>query len=373
MKRGILYSFPARNRVVGLSCVWLVSLLAGGCLSRVHYTYPEPPCVDRSGAARLAALPASWEEVRVTAAGEDGSHRVFALEMPSAGKNGQDGNLVTATYYQGTGGGHKRLVLMLPIWGSSEYPPRSITRRLLNGQAGAQTNILYVYGAHKLFDLQTLESAATETEFLAEIRGSAVRVESSVADLKRLLDWAEAQGDVDPDRIGIVGFSIGAIVGSLVMGQDSRVDAGVLVLGGAHLHEIFGNCRGAAGRVRRSITGRFGWTEETYQRKIEAPLASVDPAHWGRNVHPSQVLLFDATYDHCIPESARTDLWEAMGRPERISLRYGHKIAFLSMSFLGFNYTSGRIVDFLDRRLLPRHAGGAPLATCGAPRSTAAR
>jgi hypothetical protein len=40
-----------------------------------------------------------------------------------------------------------------------------------------------------------------------------------------------------------------------------------------------------------------------------------------------------------------------MGEPERVTLGYDHKNSFLTMTFLGFNVTTRRIVAFLDRRL----------------------
>ena len=62
--------------------------------------------------------------------------------------------------------------------------------------------------------------------------------------------------------------------------------------------------------------------------------------------------MVDSAFDHCMPESSREALWEAWGRPERISFSYGHKLSFMSMTPLGFDYTTRRIVDFLDRLLL---------------------
>jgi hypothetical protein len=40
-----------------------------------------------------------------------------------------------------------------------------------------------------------------------------------------------------------------------------------------------------------------------------------------------------------------------MGKPERVTLGYDHKNAFLTMTFLGFNVTTRRIIAFLNRRL----------------------
>ena len=122
-------------------------------------------------------------------------------------------------------------------------------------------------------------------------------------------------------------------------------------MGGAELHEVLGACRGRAGDARRRLMRRFGWDEATFRSRIEATVAPHEPARFAGKVHPSRVLLVDAAFDHCMPQTARDGLWEALGRPERITLRYGHKVAFLSMTPLGFHYTTRRILDFLDDRL----------------------
>ncbi len=285
-------------------------------------------------------------------AGHRGGHRLFSIVTRSVGRNGQDGDRVSATWYRAPTPGRKRLVLVLPIWGSSKYPSRQVIRRLLARRGAEAVHVLEVHGARALFDWPAVGSAADEAELLARLAGCAERLANTVADVRGLIDWAVRRPDVDPGRLGIVGFSMGAIVASLVMGQDERLAAGVIVMGGGHLHQTLGSCRGRPGEARRQVLRRFGWDAETFTRKIESTLAPVDPARLASAVDPGRVLLIDAALDRCMPETARTGLWEAMGRPERISLSYGHQIAFLSMTPLGFHYTTRRILDFLDRRLL---------------------
>jgi dienelactone hydrolase len=160
--------------------------------------------------------------------------------------------------------------------------------------------------------------------------------------------------DTDPRRIGIVGCSIGAIVASLAVGQDPRLSAGVFVMGGAHLDEIFASCYGDEAEVREMARARFGWDTGAFQQAVKGPLAAVDPVRTAGNIDPAGVLYIDAGRDSCIPRSARDELWEAMGRPERVTLGYDHKKSFLTMTFLGFDRTTERIVNFLGAKLNPQ-------------------
>jgi hypothetical protein len=84
---------------------------------------------------------------------------------------------------------------------------------------------------------------------------------------------------------------------------------------------------------------------------IKVPLSALDPVRVAGRIDPAAVLYIDSGYDGCIPQSSRDDLWRAMGEPERVTLGYDHRNSFLSMTFLGFDVTTRRIVAFLDRQL----------------------
>jgi len=159
------------------------------------------------------------------------------------------------------------------------------------------------------------------------------------------------QPHTDPRRVGIVGFSIGGIVASLVMGRDQRLAAGVFVMVGGHLDEIIASCKYEVRVVREHAAAAFGWNVEKFQSLIRGPLSVVDPALVAGKIDPATVLYIDSGYDGCIPRSSRDDLWRAMGEPERITFGYSHKNSFLTMTFLGFDVTNRRIVAFLDHRL----------------------
>jgi hypothetical protein len=170
------------------------------------------------------------------------------------------------------------------------------------------------------------------------------------------------QPETDPRRVGIVGFSVGGIVASLVMGRDPRLAAGVFVMVGGHMEEIMAHCKWGQGEVREHAAKTFGWSAEKFQSVIKGPLSTVDPVRVAPRIDPAAVLYIDSGYDGCIPQSCRDDLWRAMGEPERVTLGYDHRNSFLTMTFLGFDMTTRRIIDFLDRRL----------ATTGEPRTTKA-
>ena len=69
--------------------------------------------------------------------GEDADYRTKSLALPSVGRNGQPGNLVTARHHQGKREGAKPLVVVLPIWGFHDDPSNTLSAGLLERGAGA--------------------------------------------------------------------------------------------------------------------------------------------------------------------------------------------------------------------------------------------
>jgi hypothetical protein len=81
-------------------------------------------------------------------------------------------------------------------------------------------------------------------------------------------------------------------------------------------------------------------------------MRGVDAATYPGRVQSQKVLMVDASRDECMVEDCRDSLWEALGRPERITLNYDHKRAFYSLTPLGFNWLRYRIWEFLEEELL---------------------
>jgi dienelactone hydrolase len=246
------------------------------------------------------------------------THAVLRLYRPRPCGDSSEPEL-GALAYLSRAPGAKRWVIVLPIWGSSTYPPQ--------------------------------KEAATEAESLTEVSRTASCIDAAAEDVRAFTDWVLAQPETAPRRVGIVGFSTGGIVGSLVMGRDTRFAAGVFVMVGGHLDEILAYCKWDEREVREHAAATFGWTSDELKAVIKAPLSVVDPVLGAGSIDPADVLFIDSGHDGCIPQSARDNLWRAMGEPERVTLGYDHKNSFLTMTFLGFDVTTRRIVAFLDSRL----------------------
>lgn len=128
----------------------------------------------------------------------------------------------------------------------------------------------------------------------------------SASDTSQVVSWLLQRPDVDPQRIGIIGISLGAIVTHLVMGRDARLNGGVAILGGGDLPDIY----------RRSVLSRFAVKNRvTITPEIAAQLRAVDPLTEAANNQPRRVLMIEGARDLVIPPRDAEELWRALGRP----------------------------------------------------------
>ena len=277
-------------------------------------------------------------------------HEVVNLSFPSSGPDGGSDGRVDAIWYRSLSPGPKKLVIVLPIWGTSTYPPSRITRgyaRRSNGDA----HIIWVLGNSPLFPWSGLSSTDSEKQFVQMARDSAERYRTAVVDMRRLLDWAGSRPEIDEDRVAMVGFSMSALVTATLMGNDPRVSTAVLMMGGANLANVFATCSNRAGEVRTHVLTNYGWSLEQYRAFFEDLFGPADAARYAGRYDPEDILIIDAAFDDCMPRESRDALWRATGQPERITLLARHRSGFYSLTPLGLNFVRRKIYAFLDDHL----------------------
>jgi hypothetical protein len=292
---------------------------------------------------------------------ETDAYRVRSLSFPSIGENGQKDNLVTALYYQSKSPGKKKLIIVLPIWGSYTYPSDTITAGLIEHGRG-RTNVLNFLGEDHLFDWAGMETASSEQALARMMKRMTLRVRATLIDMRRLIDWAETRSEIDPERIGVIGFSHGGIYAALLTVQEPRIAATALVMGLVNPHSVIAYCMAEWPReLRKTIFKNFGWTVDRYEAFLEPIFRPYDPANYPGRADPARVIIFDAYYDECVKEGTRDALWELMGRPERYTILDSHGAAFLAMTPLSFNWMRHAIYEFFDRVLDGQEASDRPL------------
>jgi dienelactone hydrolase len=329
-----------------------LSLAATGCALHIHRD-PEPPLGFRHVTEQPALLPFDSFESSPVVLSEPfertGSHDIVRLSFGSSGRNGHPENLVEGQYFRSQQPGRKRLVVVMPIWGTSDYPPRKIATGYARRDRDA--NVIWIYGNAPIFPWGELSLAPTDEAFRELARDSAERYRAAVVDMRRLIDWAGAQPEIDASRIAFVGFSMSALVTATLLANEPRISAAVLMMGAAKFADIFSVCGNRAGEVRNHVLGTFGWTIDEYHEFFEGLFSPADPVRFEGRYDPEKILMIDAMFDDCMPESSRTALWEVTGHPHRMTFLYQHRSAFYSLTPLGLNVSRREIYRFLDDTL----------------------
>ena len=151
-----------------------------------------------------------------------------------------------------------------------------------------------------------------------------------VIDARRALTWVLAHREIDGDRVGVVGFSHGALLGGLLTAVDARVKGSVLILGGGDLSGIISTSHERSlKRLREGVMADEALTIQEFYESAAATLEDVDPLTYAPLVAPWRVLMINARFDRVIRRPYVDALWRAYGRPELVWLPTGHYTAAL--------------------------------------------
>jgi dienelactone hydrolase len=123
----------------------------------------------------------------------------------------------------------------------------------------------------------------------------------SALDCMRAVDYVQSRNDLDGERLGFVGFSQGAIVGTAFCACDERVKAVALVVGGGNFLRMYPPAKNPAARAR-----------------AERIAQTIDPVHHVARIAPRPLLMINATRDELIPRKCAEDLFDAARSPKEI-------------------------------------------------------
>ena len=137
-------------------------------------------------------------------------------------------------------------------------------------------------------------------------------------DVRRAVDWLQRQPEVDPDRIALVGISLGAILGATALASEPRLHSAVLILGGADLaHVLWDSILAIRARARLR---RDGYTLE----RLREELAPIEPLNLLTPEHGEKTFVIGARFDIVVPTEDTEKLIRALGNPKVLWLNTGH-------------------------------------------------
>lgn len=229
-----------------------------------------------------------------------------------------DGLRVAVECFEPDGEGQRPFVIVLPYLEGSYAIPRSLCKTL--ARHGIASAFL-----ERPADILAPEQTGETAEKAFEI---------TISRYRAFLGWAAARPSVDRERLGLVGISLGAIMGTTLLAVEPQVGKGMLILPGGDIPQIL--LRSSEPKVTDYLKER-GKREHLRPEDISEDFRAhflSDPMHLAPFVDPRKVLMVTARFDGVIPRECSDKLWEELGKPERIFVPTGHGTTGFALQYV---------------------------------------
>ncbi len=136
-------------------------------------------------------------------------------------------------------------------------------------------------------------------------------------DIRRTIDLLASRPEIDPERIGIAGISLGGIIAATAAGAEPRLHRAGLILAGGDILQIIHHAQ-----ETRPLSQMIGRLPPTERADLEAKLEAVDPLRFapglGDRARSGKVLMINAAEDEVIPRRCTEKLARALGIADRV-------------------------------------------------------
>ena len=278
-------------------------------------TYVGPKMRDKE-LLRYYNYPKQTIETEIKTISEKKKYVVKRIEFPSA-LNVFGTENIKFDYYVQRRHGKFPTILILPISGGIDFSVKSFAGHF----ASSGFNCAIVH--NRKVDLEDAKSGEDVENYFRQ----------TVLDNRQVLDYLVAREEVDRDRLGCLGLSLGGIKASLISGVDERLKCVVLGLAGGSIADIFllSGTKDIKDYSRDFV--EEGITLETIHTELSEKVKT-DPTRLAGYIDARNALIYLALFDRVIPRKCGYKLWEAIGKPELVYLFAGHYSAYLYLPYV---------------------------------------
>jgi dienelactone hydrolase len=241
-------------------------------------------------------------------------YSVQALRFPSPIVTPDpENNTVHAEYFRPVGDGRRPAVIVLHILGADFALSRYLAARLADRGVAAVFLKLPYYGERRPRD--------GRQRFLSgDITRSVTSMRQGVCDVRRAAAWLAARPEIDPQKLGVTGVSLGGIVSAVAAAIDPTITRAAFILAGGGLAEVLWEMPEAEARRYREMWIASGRTKAD----LEELTRPFDPLTYAERLKGKRVMMIAGNVDEVIPPRCAKALWDAAGRPEIIWYDCGH-------------------------------------------------
>jgi cephalosporin-C deacetylase-like acetyl esterase len=240
------------------------------------------------------------------------------VTFPSPIKSGvAENNTVHAEYFQPAGDGPFPACVVLHILGGDFLLSETVANHLATHGVAALFVKMPYYGERR-------GKGSARRMISREPNESVEGMTQAVLDIRRATAWLASRPEVDPQRLGITGISLGGIMSALGAAGEPRLKNVAIVLGGGKLADVLW-----ANEIREARDFREKWIAQGgTQESFRKALAPVDPATYGHLLKGRRVLMIAAKNDEVVLPECAEALWESIGKePKLVWLDSGHYTA----------------------------------------------
>ncbi|NOZ20605.1 MAG: alpha/beta hydrolase family protein [Planctomycetes bacterium] len=240
-------------------------------------------------------------------------YEVFLVSFPSPiSLKYPETNTVFAEYYRPVGKVGVPGVVVLHILGGDFEISRILARHLASRGIGAMFVYMSFYGSRRPKGVRRARLLSEDIDL------TLAAIQQTLTDVRRAALWLSLRPEVDPQKIGIAGTSLGAFIGCLAAGVEPRFRRCVFVLGGGDIAKVIWEGKETA-KSRKRLEDR-GVTYESLADRLQ----DVDPLTYAGNIDRRGALMINATKDAVVPPRCTIALWEKMGRPQILWYNANH-------------------------------------------------
>jgi dienelactone hydrolase len=240
------------------------------------------------------------------------AYSIAALTFPSPVKTPHvNNNTVHCEYFKPLAEGKHPAVIVLHILGGDFQLSRLFCRSLAQRGTAALFLKMPYYGPRRQPDVPARMVSTDPDE---TIRG----MTQAILDIRCGASWLSSQPEVDGNRLGIMGISLGGITSALAATAEPRFSRVCLLLAGGDISQVAWESKELEKLRSKWVAG--GGTKESLAQLIKV----VDPVTYAKKVPGREVLMLNASHDEVIPKVCTESLWKAFGEPEIYWWDAGH-------------------------------------------------
>jgi predicted esterase len=250
------------------------------------------------------------------------SHHELTFPAPRT-MSYQEANTVYADYFTPAAKKTSPLTILVPGMGDNSLVPCiNLARQLVKVEIAALVLYLPFHSRRLPSPLKGNYQPTTVQDWLGIHQ-------ASVAEIRRIVDWAASREEIDSKRIGVAGISLGGMISAIGMALEPRISGGVFVVTGGNLEELsWGGAEKVLGTghtctredCHRVYSQYPSYLENIVQAGIENVVPArecflFDPLTFVSRLRGRPVLMINAERDEIVPQKAVLEFWQGCGKP----------------------------------------------------------